>query len=306
MTSPIDRKVPQGGKTYWGAEILPVRELLLDSDVRGYVRLSLCKVLSGIGLEAGRVSELVNYALQSSLSATDLVAYETKLYNYFYHQGVFNRLPQKLLKRASKMCVITRPHLQGERLLDLGCGSGAVGMGLNPFLDKVVLADVYRHPHIPSAANFSLLFDSVSLPFGDNSFDDLLLMAMLHHVPNPVVLLTEAHRLLRTNGRIHLVETVWGVGYEDKKRCELLDYSFLELSAQQQRLATMFLDYFGNHVLWSFTTEPEMLVPVPFNFTSPPLLERTFAMLNLQIVHKQSLGVDPYSGVFHMHYVLQK
>ena len=87
-----------------------------------------------------------------------------------------------------------RPHIEsGVRLLDVGCGDGALftylrdrvreGFGIDPFLDRVVERGPYR------------LFPGAfpdGVPEGMGPFDVITMLAMLEHVP------AEAHpRLAR-------------------------------------------------------------------------------------------------------------
>ena len=78
-----------------------------------------------------------------------------------------------------------RPYVRpGVRLLDIGCGDGALfaylqpqvreGLGLDPFLDRVVERGSYRL--IPGAF-------PEGVPAGAGPFDVVTMLAMLEHVP---------------------------------------------------------------------------------------------------------------------------
>jgi SAM-dependent methyltransferase len=47
-----------------------------------------------------------------------------------------------------------------------------------------------------------VLEDTSRLPFGDKSFDTVTFLACLNHIPNREAVITEAHRVLKDDGRI--------------------------------------------------------------------------------------------------------
>src|SRR5690348_9335626 len=82
------------------------------------------------------------------------------------------------------------------RVLDLGCGDGQLAlalMRLRPDL-KVEGVDVVPRPKtlIPVAQ-----YDGIKLPFADKSFDYVTIVDVLHHTPDPTVVLSEAQRVAR-------------------------------------------------------------------------------------------------------------
>jgi hypothetical protein len=107
---------------------------------------------------------------------------------------------------------------------------------------------------------------------------------------------------------LHLIETVYGlntnttIGIYGNSR----DKIFVSLNKEQQRKATMFFDYLGNHVTWYYTEDPKKFVPVPFNFAVPKQLEKTFKDKGFKIVMKENLGIEQASQVYHIHYVFEK
>jgi SAM-dependent methyltransferase len=81
-------------------------------------------------------------------------------------------------------------------LLDVGCGDGGIArtlLGQRPDLE-VTGIDVLVRPHtlIPVSS-----FDGTTIPYPDDSFDDVLFVDVLHHTEDPAVLLAEAARVAR-------------------------------------------------------------------------------------------------------------
>jgi SAM-dependent methyltransferase len=103
------------------------------------------------------------------------------------------------------------PHLRpGLRLLDIGCGPGAITAGLAERLapGEVVGVDrdgAYIDTARTTAARENLRFEegeAADLRFDDASFDVAFLHALLQHVESPAAVIREARRVLRPGGLI--------------------------------------------------------------------------------------------------------
>jgi SAM-dependent methyltransferase len=88
----------------------------------------------------------------------------------------------------------------GDSILDLGCGYGAYSLALNAQGRRCVGCDV-NMKYLASASTSGLpvvAVDSV-LPFPDRSFDTVMLLEVIEHVPQLENILKEAFRVARRN-----------------------------------------------------------------------------------------------------------
>ena len=85
------------------------------------------------------------------------------------------------------------PHIHG-RLLDIGCGTNDL---VKSYEGEGIGIDVYQWGDVDLVVD-----DSSKLPFENETFDTVTIIAALNHIPNRHEVLVEAHRVLRPNGRI--------------------------------------------------------------------------------------------------------
>lgn len=106
----------------------------------------------------------------------------------------------------------------GERVLEVGCGAGAVLGVLASIFPGLRLAGLDREPAQIDYAREHLrrlgvagvelaVGDAARLPWEDASFDHVFAMWFLEHLRDPGPVLDEARRVLRPGGSIALTET---------------------------------------------------------------------------------------------------
>ena len=92
------------------------------------------------------------------------------------------------------MCFDCRNFIKkGSKILDLGCGSGIVGITFKDFFGAEIIGVDVKDQRVVDMA-FKII-DGKSLPFPENFFDVTLLNYVLHHSEDPSLLLKEAKRV---------------------------------------------------------------------------------------------------------------
>ena len=103
----------------------------------------------------------------------------------------------------------------GERVLDVGCGTGAFEERLiaaNPQQEVVgvdVSAGMLAEARRKLAAAPTVRFveaEATRLPFDDGAFDTVVSASALHYVPDPAAALGEVARVLAVGGRLVLLD----------------------------------------------------------------------------------------------------
>ena len=93
------------------------------------------------------------------------------------------------------------PHGDGA-ILEIGCGGGF----LKEMLPEIIASEVFPTPRA------DIVLDGRLLPFGANSLKAVLMVDVLHHVPEPAVFLREASRCVRPGGACLMIEP-WNTGW---------------------------------------------------------------------------------------------
>ncbi|WP_446666572.1 class I SAM-dependent methyltransferase [Flexivirga sp. B27] len=113
-----------------------------------------------------------------------------------------------------------------RKILEIGCGQGQFAQRMQRELNADVLATDQSPAMVVAAAARdvpAMIADAGHLPFDDDSFDGVVAMWMLYHVPDLAQTFSEVRRVLRpggvfvavTNGRRHLADLRAAVGLDE-------------------------------------------------------------------------------------------
>ena len=138
-------------------------------------------------------------------------------YIHGYSDSEQARLIQQAQYWREKLILKDLDYQPGERLLEIGCGAGAVlGILGRAFPDLQLAGIDLEDKQISYAKNYlsSLdldvdlrVGDATKLPWQDSYFDRLYAIWFLEHLPNPLQVLREARRVLKPGGTITVTET---------------------------------------------------------------------------------------------------
>jgi ubiquinone/menaquinone biosynthesis C-methylase UbiE len=118
-----------------------------------------------------------------------------------------------------KSMLIEQANIQpGQRVLDLGCGTGTLAImakqaqplaevsGLDADPDMLKVAK-YKSAQLHVPVTFDVGFTN-KLPYPDASFDRVLSSIMIHHLKTPDKWQTgkEVHRVLKPGGQLHIID----------------------------------------------------------------------------------------------------
>lgn len=90
-----------------------------------------------------------------------------------------------------------RVRFSGARVLEIGAGPGIFSAPLEQEAGSLVALDAVRSQLAPNPVRRRVLADGARLPFADCAFDLVLVANILHHVPDPTAVLSEARRTCR-------------------------------------------------------------------------------------------------------------
>jgi SAM-dependent methyltransferase len=121
----------------------------------------------------------------------------------------FNWLVNHKLNRAIERA---RVHARGQ-LLDVGCGSKPFAPLFEGRIERYWGTDLRGSHHIRDA-RVDAYARAEAQPFRDQSFDTVIGLRMLYGLPEPILMLEEAHRVLRPGGMLLLEFTQMAPVYD--------------------------------------------------------------------------------------------
>lgn len=156
--------------------------------------------------------------------------------------------------------------LAGQDILELGCGQAALARSLlarHPGSRVTGLeVDARQHAKNLAAPQPGLQFVAAgaqAIPFADASFDLVLMLKSLHHVPRPLMAqaLAEVARVLRPGGHVYVSEPVYAGPLNEVMRL-FHDEGVVRAAAQAA------LDEALRTGVWAAAAERRFVMPVQF------------------------------------------
>lgn len=123
-----------------------------------------------------------------------------------------------------------RPYLnQNMKVLELACGPGQLTFKLAEYSESWEATDFSPNmikeaekKSVPGKIHFSVQ-DAAKLPYGNGSFDAVLIANALHIMPNPDEALAEIHRVLKPNGLLFAPTFIHGESAGFRFRVKLME-----------------------------------------------------------------------------------
>ena len=199
------------------------------------------------------------------------------------------------------------PLLQGNMLLDFGCGDGLTSLALASQGFDVYLTDIldYRDERA-KGLQFKANVNPGKIPFRGQRFDVAILFAVLHHVETQqlISLLTD----LRTHSkRIIIEEDCYDLpknlpGLTQARAEDEHLNTFMQLAIEDQFRYLMFVDYFAN-----ILAQGILDMHIPFNFRTVHAWHDLFHSLGFQVRDTLVLGFQKgfFNRSCHVWFVLE-
>jgi len=113
-------------------------------------------------------------------------------------------------KLAAKNIVRELELKRGEKILELGSGLGLLGQEIGDEIDGKIDYFGVELAYIPAneskkRIDVPVQADALNLPFSDNSFDAVVSMDVLEHIPDSEKVIGEIHRVLKPGKKAFLV-----------------------------------------------------------------------------------------------------
>lgn len=203
-------------KNAFDLPIYGIKDVLLDPEIEAVIQTLRQGVFRYLGVADEKSEAIMVECLDFARSYRAVTEYEQSANAVLAREGVGEAIPKKLVERAQIMYEQIKPYLLAGSVLDLGCGDARLAQLLAQNGFTPMLADVYENPNVLNTGlPFRLLGQSETVPFDDNQFDNTLLLTVLHHSDDPVQVLRETRRITRPNGRIIVIESVYGVNGQE-------------------------------------------------------------------------------------------
>ena len=240
-----------------------------DPDVAQNIRRHATGILTHLGMSWSDAASFIDLALRMTATSDWLLAVESNL---------FDRLPltidQMLEKRMTERSVRTFAQfaslLEHGSVLDLGGGSGEIGMMMRAHGNDVTIADIRDWRSFIARNLLFLPVSNNTIPLDSGSIDTVIILMALHHSSNRKRMLAEAFRVAHRD--VIVIESV--------------------TNSLDEYLYGCWIDWFYNRVL-HYVEDADLRIPVPCNFLPATGWEQLVCKLtNLRPCVSKDLGIS--------------
>ena len=199
--------------------------------------------------------------------------------------------------------LIDRFIKQGDKILDLGCGNGRffdLLKAKNIFYTGIDSSEQLIKTAEQKYSNYGakfLISDVLKLSFPENSFDAVVSLAVLHHIPseqNRQIFFEQIKKVLKSNGILFL--TSWNLWQNPKAVWLLFKYTFLKLLGKSD------LDFFDIFYPWE-NSQAQVVGSRYLHFFSTKEIEKIAKENNFEIIES---GILPRSKKYSNIYLIAR
>lgn len=267
-------------KNYFGKKIYSPNEILIDPELDAILQSSFTSLLDEYVPDPKIKKSFLN-KIWGAKDEADLNRFEACVKELFNSIITNEKKISSYEKRAMIICNQIKNYIIGGEIADFGCGDGLVSYFSNNLYFPKYKFDLYDIQNYLDA-RVKLIFNNIverkELDTIDK-YDTVLVLTVLHHANDPINVLKNVINICKK--RIIIIESVYGLTSFDHNI-----YSPLYgLDINLQIKYAIFWDWFYNRVIHDN-------VSVPYNFQTPQNWEEVFKKYNLDIIHKENLGVD--------------
>ena len=278
---------------FWKHSIPTPQQAIGNLGIRSLTESLISYVADVLGLNHAARTEAIDIVFKAATNVTDELAFEQIVKQSLV--GKYDRTKMNLIirERSSIVYEEIKSYMQGETLLDVGCGNGLISEIAKQHFREVMLLDVVSYISPEVKLPFTSYREGEKLPV-DRLYDTVLLLTVLHHSNDPLTLLKETWKI--TNKRLIIIESIFGVHKQSSNK----KYKLADFSEQEQISYAVFVDWLYNRILHDN-------IPVPYNFTTPQKWIETFKDLGMHLVESKNLGQDiDIAPELHFLFVLDK
>ncbi len=265
-------------ENFWKHLIPSPQQAVSNSELKSLIESLLSHIADVLGLSDIARIDAIKTMFEVAENETDELVFEQIVKEKLVGKCDRTKLNLIIQERSSIIYEEIKSHLQGQTLLDIGCGNGLISEMARQNFSEVQLLDVVNYINPDVKLPFMSYHEGENLPV-DRMYDTVLLLTVLHHTNDPLTLLKEAWKV--TNKRLIIIESIFGV----HEKLPNNKYKLADHGDREQIAFAVFVDWLYNRVLHDN-------IPVPYNFTTPQKWIEIFTQLEMRLVESINLGQD--------------